>query len=384
MKKFWKNIARKSLLRNELRELAGQFQIPGEFLDGVPYGSGHINDTYAITFRQEGKKTRYILQRINHNIFKDPPAVMENIIRVTQHIRDKIQAQDADNVLRRVLTVIPTSKGESYHIDDSGDYWRAYIFIENATTYDTLQSPEQAYEAAKTFGEFQKTLIDLPSPPLKETILNFHSGPVRYQAFQRALEANSYNRAANAEKEISFLQSHSWIFDVIPEKVARGEMPVRTTHNDTKINNVMLDDETGEGVCVIDLDTVMPGSVLYDFGDLVRTVTSPTHEDELDLSKVKMHMHMFEKLARGYLAGAGDFLSESERSHLAFAGKLITLIIGTRFLTDYLEGDVYFKYRRDGHNLDRCRTQFKLVQSIIEQEEEMMKFVISSNQRKPS
>ncbi|MCX7045869.1 MAG: aminoglycoside phosphotransferase family protein [Candidatus Sumerlaeota bacterium] len=360
-------------LKYDIPTIARQFAIWGQFKNARPYGSGHINDTFAVTFNQGGARVRYILQRINHNIFKNPPALMENVVRVTDHVRLQLQERGVADVSRRVLTVIPARDGAYCHRDAEGAYWRAYIFIEKARTHDTLESPEQARKAACCFGEFQRQLVDLPAPPLHDTIPNFHSGPMRYQAFEKALAADICNRAAQAGPEIEFLHKHAWIFDVLPGLVGKGEIPVRTTHNDTKINNVMLDDKTGEGICVIDLDTVMPGLALYDFGDIVRTTVSPAAEDERDLSKVVIEMPRFEAILRGYLSSAGAFLNKAERAHLIFAGKLITLIIGARFLTDFLAGDTYFKIHRDGHNLDRSRTQFRIVQLIEKKEEALQR-----------
>jgi hypothetical protein len=351
-----------------LKPILANFRIYGDFLSAQPYGSGHINDTYCAVVNQGGSRVRYIVQRLNHNIFKNVPALMENIRRVTEHLREKMKSFYSSDVSRRVMTLVPTLDNQSYYQDKEGNYWRVYVFIEKALTYDTLTSTSQAFEAAKAFGQFQKMLADLPGGPLYDTIPDFHNGPKRLAAFKEALAADSKNRAIKATGEIRFLEDHAWIFDVLPEKFAKGEIPLRTTHNDTKINNVMLDEETGEGVCVIDLDTVMPGLALYDFGDMVRTSTTTTAEDELDLSKVVMLKDRFEALVRGYLSSAGGFLNHTEIDHLVFAGKLITLIIGTRFLTDYLMGDQYFKIHRENHNLDRCRTQFRLVESITEQE----------------
>jgi hypothetical protein len=362
---------KRKTMKHNVREVARHFQFHGDYLKGEPYGSGHINDTYAVTFNQGGTMVRHLLQRINHSIFKNPPALMENVLRVTSHVRAKLEQENAGDISRQTLSVISARDGASFHHDPDGSFWRAYVFIENARTYDVAQSPQQAFVGAKAFGSFQRMLADMPPPPLHDTIPNFHNGPMRYEAFQKALQADVVNRAGTAKPEIEFLINHAWIFDVLPKQVESGAIPVRITHNDTKINNVMFDDATGEGICVIDLDTVMPGLALYDFGDMVRTSTSPADEDERDLSKVTMEMARFENVARGYLSTAGKFLNKAERDHLVLSGKMITLIIGTRFLTDYLAGDTYFKVHREGHNLDRCRTQFKLVQSITEQEEEM-------------
>ena len=233
----------------------------------------------------------------------------------------------------------------------------------------------QAEEAGKAFGTFQSLLSDLQGKRLHETIPNFHNTRMRFATLQKAIAEDRCNRARSAEKEIAFaLKQEPWIGTLL-DAHQRGEIPERITHNDTKFNNVMMDWETGHAMCVVDLDTVMPGLVLYDFGDMIRTTTSPTLEDEKDLSKVEMQMPMFEALARGYLSAAGDFLTTAEKSYLAFSGKLIAFTIGIRFLTDYLVGDTYFRVHRSGHNLDRCRTQFKLVDSIARQEKAMQQFV---------
>ena len=356
-------------LRHDLRAVAGQFQIYGEFIAAEPYGSGHINDTYCVAFDQGGTRVRYIFQRINRNVFKNPAALMENIQRVAAHLGQKSTGERDHS--RRVLTLILTRDGHSFHCDGKDNCWRAYFFIEKARTYDAVESPRQAFEAAKAFGRFQKLLADLPVPRLHDTIPDFHHTPKRFAALETATQTDAVNRAELAKPEIEFALKRKAITGVL---LAAG-LPERVTHNDTKFNNVMLDDNTGEGICVIDLDTVMPGLALYDFGDMVRTTTSPVKEDERDLSRVTMQFPMFEALVRGYLTSAADFLTPAEKRLLTFSGKLITLEIGLRFLTDFLEGDTYFKVHRENHNLDRCRTQFKLVESIEQQEEQMNKLV---------
>jgi hypothetical protein len=355
--------------KKDLRPVAAQFEIYGEFLDAVPYGTGHINDTYSATFDQSGTPVRYIFQRINHHVFKDPVALMENVQRVTTHLRDKLSP--TRDWSRRVVTVIPARDGRAWYRDDQGSYWRAYLFIEKARTYDAIQSDGQAFQAAKAFGRFQQLLADLPAPTLHQTVPDFHHTPRRFEQLERALTADRAKRAQGARAEIQFATGRQAMTGLL---LSAG-LPERVTHNDTKLNNVLIDDDTGEGICVIDLDTVMPGLALYDFGDLVRTSTCPTAEDERDLSKVQMQFFMFEALVRGYLASTANFLTENERRLLAFAGKLITFEIGVRFLTDFLAGDVYFKIHRENHNLDRCRMQFKLVESIELQEEQMNEMV---------
>jgi hypothetical protein len=356
-------------LKHNVRAVARQFLLAGEFVSAEPYGSGHINDTYCVTYDQAGARVRYIFQRINHNVFKTPGALMENVARVTRHLGEKISGQP--DASRRVLTLVPVRDGKPYFCDADGNHWRVYFFIEKARTFDAVESPAQAFQAAKAFGQFQKLLADLPPPRLHDTIPDFHHTPKRFAALEKAIEADVANRARLAKAEIEFALAHKSITGVLLD----AKLPERVTHNDTKFNNVMLDDATGEGICVIDLDTVMPGLALYDFGDMVRTTTSPAKEDERDLSKVKMQFPMFEALVRGYLSSAAEFLTPAEKRLLAFAGKLITFEIGVRFLTDFLAGDVYFKVHRDGHNLDRCRTQFKLVKSIGQQEAAMNKLV---------
>ena len=356
-------------LKHDVRAVARHFQLRGDFLDAAPYGSGHINDTYCVVVDQGGSRVRYIFQRINHNVFKTPVALMENVQRVTSHLAAKVAGLPDGS--RRVLTLVPACDGRAWHVDPDGNHWRVYIFIEKARTYDSVESEKQAFQAAKAFGQFQKLLADLPAPRLHDTIPDFHHTPRRFAALEAAIQSDSANRAKLAKPEIEFALRHKAMCGVLLD----AKLPERVTHNDCKFNNVMLDDTTGEGVCVIDLDTVMPGLALYDFGDMVRTTTSPAKEDERDLTKVKMQFPMFEALARGYLSSAAETLTPAEIKLLPGAGKLITFEIGIRFLTDFLSGDVYFKVHREGHNLDRCRTQFKLVESIEQQEVQMSKLV---------
>jgi hypothetical protein len=355
----------------DVEVVARQFQIEADFVSAALHGSGHINDSYSLIFERSGIPLRYLLQRINHKVFKNPVALMENVERVTSHLA--VQTASEPDCSRRVLTLIPTRDGRAWHCDDDGNYWRVYRFIENAHTCDAANSTEQAFQAAKAFGRFQQFLVNLPAPRLHDTIADFHHTPKRFKALEQAIASDVANRAILVKPEIEFAFAHQSIDGVLVD----ANLPERITHNDTKFNNVMLDDATGEGICVIDLDTVMPGLVLHDFGDMVRTTTSPTGEDEQDLSKVTMQFPMFEALVRGYLTSAGGFLTVAEKQHLVFSGKLMTFEQGIRFLTDYLAGDAYYKVRRDGHNLDRCRTQFKLIDSIEQQEEEMDKLMLS-------
>jgi len=356
-----------------LKKISKLFDLPGDFQFGMTYGSGHINDTYAVDFSQGGTDIRYIFQRINQNVFRQPERLMDNVSRVTNHIHDRLE--ELDDTSRHTLTIIPSLEGKPYAKDDEGNYWRVYVFVEKALSYDIIESEDQAYCAARAFGQFQADLVDLKGPRLFETIPDFHNTPSRYAALEQAISSDAHGRAASCRAEIDFALARKADASKLIDLMVKGEIPERITHNDTKLSNVLIDNLTGEGICVIDLDTVMPGLVHYDFGDLMRSSTSPAAEDETDLSKVHMQFSMFEALLRGYLSSAGAFLSPLERELLPFGGKLITLETGVRFLTDYLSGDVYFKTHRVGHNLERCRAQFKLVESIEDQYDRMMELL---------
>ena len=359
----------------DLQFIGTNFDLPGRFVDGLPHGSGHINDTYVVRFDEGGRLVRYVLQRVNQEVFKDVPAVMDNVARVTRHIRASLEEQDVPDRSRRAMNLRPTRDGSMYHVDASGQYWRAYEFVEGATSYDVLTTHEQAYEVARAFGSFQTMVADLPEPALHETIPRFHDGPDRFRAFLQAVERDPLNRAANAQSEISYLVESASTFDRFPALISSGAVPLRVTHNDCKSNNVLIDDVTGEGICVIDLDTLMPGLVLYDFGDMVRTSTCPVAEDWQNLDDVHMDLDRFEHLTRGYLSSAGGLLTSAEVDQLAFAGQAVTLALGARFLTDHLQGDTYFKTHRANHNLERCRVQFALVRSMVAQESAMLAVV---------
>lgn len=345
--------------------------MPGDFLGSAPCGQGLINDTYEVRFNQGGIPVRYIIQRINHHVFQHPELVMDNIIRVTGHIGQRLQRAGEQDLARRVLTLVPSRTGKLWFKDAEGNTWRGYVYIEAASAHDRVESPLLAEEAARAFGEFQSLLVDLKGPRLADTIPNFHHTRSRYNALIQALEDDVAGRAKTLRPEMDWIYRREREVDVLLNLQATGELPERITHNDTKINNVMMDDATGEGLCVMDLDTVMPGLVLYDFGDLVRATTISTAEDALELDQVHMRRPMFDALVRGYLRGAGNFLTDKEAEYLAFSGKLITLETGIRFLTDYLNGDVYFKTTRPHHNLDRFRVQARMVESIEAQETAM-------------
>lgn len=356
-------------VQHNLDAISRQFRFSGRFVSANPVGAGHINDTYCATFEQDGTRPRYILQRINHQVFKNPVALMENVRNVTEHVRRK--GPGSHGADRAGLTLVPTLQDQAWHQDAAGNYWRAYHFIEGARSYDTVQSERQAFEAARIVGRFQSLLVDLPAVRLYETIPDFHNTPKRFDAFEQALKLDLVQRAALAGPEIGFALRRR---DLCNRLLGAG-LPMRVTHNDTKLNNILFDEQTGDGLCVVDLDTVMPGLSLYDFGDMVRATTCSAQEDERDLNKVEMDFRLFEALARGYLAATRDWLTVTEKRLLAASGMVITFELGLRFLTDFLNGDTYFKVHREGHNLDRCRTQFKLVESIERQQARMERLV---------
>lgn len=356
-----------------LKSVALSFDIPGVFLSAAPYGTGHINETYATVFDFQGQTRRYILQRLNDHVFPDIPGLMDNIARVTEHLHRKLASPDGGDLDRRALTLIPTRDGQRSLCDWEGGFWRAYIFIEGARTYDLITSPVPAYEAAKAFGTFARSVADIPEPPLLETIPGFHDTGKRLSAFLNSAVADSMNRAASARPEIRFCLANEGAADAL--SLLRDVIPRRIAHNDTKLNNVMLDDATGSGICVLDLDTVMPGLLLSDFGDIVRTATMRVAEDERDLTKVEASLLMYDAVTRGYLEGAGDLLTPLERDHLVTAGEVLTFECGVRFLTDYLQGDHYFRVSRPDQNLDRARVQFALLRSLRQFEPELRRCI---------
>jgi len=357
-----------------IQAISNEFAIAGEFVEGVEIDSGHINNTYLAVYEESnGKLSKYILQRINEYVFKDPLMVMKNVEIVTRHINWKVMRVKKD-LAGQTLNIYPARGGRSFAYGDSGGVWRCYNYIENCKTYDVVENTRQAYQAAKAFGSFQDLVSDLPVEEVAETIPDFHNTPKRFATLMEVVAADPKGRLKNVAAEVDFIKQREELCKHLVELAEQGKLPVRVTHNDTKLNNVMMDAETDEAVCVIDLDTVMPGLSLYDFGDLVRTATSPAEEDEKDLSKVVMRMSMFEALAEGYIDGC-DCLTPLEIENLVTGGKLMTLEVGIRFLTDYLEGDQYFKTEYDDHNLVRSRTQLKLVECIEEKEAEMNKFV---------
>jgi hypothetical protein len=361
-------------MRARIAAIGSQFAIHGEFVDGEEIVSGHINSTFRATYRNgDGRRQRYILQSINRQVFKDPYAVMRNVEVVTRHINTRVLRLKQD-LGGQTLSLFPARDGRFWVEDADGAVWRCYNCIEGCVTHDIVENTRQAYQAARAFGSFQDLVSDLPHDAVVETIADFHNTPVRFSRLLEVAAADPHGRLAVVTEEFGFVKRREELTRRLLARHDAGELPLRITHNDTKINNVMIDVDLDEAVCVIDLDTVMPGLAVYDFGDLARSATSPAAEDERDLSKVRMQMPMFEALVEGYLNSAGSFLTAAEAELLVDAGMVMTFEVGIRFLTDFLEGDVYFKSHRPGHNLDRCRTQLKLVERMEEQELEMRKF----------
>lgn len=332
--------------------------------------SGHIHDTYLLDCEPD----KYILQRVNHQVFEQPETVMENIRKVTQHQLHYFQVH---HLTACIPELVLTQAGDSFYKDEKGNYWRVFTYIADTISIEEVQTTEQAYEAAHMFGFFVRTLQDLPATELEETIPGFHHAASRRHNFEHAVRTGLPERIDLAAPEIKFFESQSAIADKIVSLLEQKAVPLRIVHNDTKISNVLMNATTGKGVCAIDLDTVMPGTLLYDFGDMMRTFLSPAAEDETDLSKVEVRMDIFEALTKGYWKEVGDWITPDERDNLIFGGHLMTYIMGIRFLTDFLQGDVYYKIHRPEHNLDRCRTQMRLLQQMQLHQDAMQKMINS-------
>lgn len=362
---------------HDFRSIFKNFEIDGDYVRHEFVKVGHINETYLLEAERGGVREEYIFQRINHFVFRNPEGLMSNFEKITRHLRSKLEKIPGRDPDREALNLVRSRQGRCFYRSPEGNYWRAYRFVGDCHIINTAEKPEQAFEAGRAFGWFQKLLADLPADSLHETIPFFHHTPRRFLRFEEALRKDVHGRAAQARDAVEFALERKPVISVVTDALEKGTLPLRITHNDTKINNVLFDNATGKAICIIDLDTTMPGSALYDFGDMVRTTTSFAAEDEVDLSKVRLEIEMFQALAEGYLEDAAEFLTQEELRLLVFSGRLITLTIGLRFLTDYLEGDVYFRIHRPGHNLDRARAQFALVKSMEEQEEKMERVVRS-------
>ncbi|GHV84978.1 mucin desulfatase [Spirochaetia bacterium] len=352
-----------------------QFAIYGEFEGASSFGGGHINDTFLSKWNQAGITVRYTHQRINHHIFVHPDEVMENIERVTNHIREKLRAAGETDWSRRTLTVVPAKDGKLYARDSEGGWWRTYLFVEGAHSEEVTASPKEARFLGASIGNFQKQLADLPPPRLHDAIPDFHNMEKRYLRFYEVLSKDALGRAKETAAEIAFMKENEERGAILIRSLREGKIPERITHNDTKMNNILVDDSDSRALCVIDLDTVMPGTSLFDVGDLIRTVTTLATEDELDLSKVKFDLGYFEALLEGYLSEARDFLTPAELALIAESGRNITHIMALRFLTDYLDGDHYYHISRPSHNIDRSRNQIALIRSMDAQWEAALTIV---------
>ena len=357
----------KDLSTGEILELASRFQVEGRIQTVEPFGNGNVNDTFLL-ITDCGHP--YTLQRINHDVFKDPISLMDNFARVTQHLSQKFKN---GHTSLQTLVLVPAIDGTSYVTGDQGNYWRVTEYVPNGLSLEVPQSREHAYEAARAFGDFQYQLRDLPGVALIETIPDFHNTESRYHAFLQALDKDPCQRASEAADLISFARENKSLATLI----RYANFPTRTVHNDTKLNNVLLHETTGAGICVVDLDTVMPGCALHDFGDLVRTAACSSEEDEPDISKIHFLPDRFSALVEGYLCGVCDLLESVEVEHLAEAPQVITYELALRFLTDFLLGDTYFKVKRSGHNFERARAQFQLLRSMQEHAPQMKSTVSS-------
>ncbi|MEQ9441362.1 MAG: aminoglycoside phosphotransferase family protein [Cyclobacteriaceae bacterium] len=335
------------------------FELGKKEFSFAPFGSGHINDTFLVN--GDGDQ-RHLLQRINHEVFKDVDGLMHNMDKVTAYLRNSLDEEG--NTHFTTVQLIPTRKGDLYHQDEAGHYWRVQTFVPNSITYDLVTTDEQAFQAGYAFGYFQKLLRDMPADGLKETIPDFHNMETRIQKFLLMVDEDPVRRKDAVAKEIDFVLKRQVSMLDWYQLVKEEKLPRRITHNDTKFNNVLLDRETQRAICVIDLDTVMPGVVGYDFGDAIRTIVNTAEEDEADLTKIKVNLSFYQAFARGFLGETGVFLTEAEISHLAFSAHYMTFIMGLRFLTDYLEGDVYYKIQHPWHNIRRARAQFSLVSQL--------------------
>lgn len=341
---------------NEL-DTAAKFRLSSKPVSAKGFGCGHINSTYRVEC-EDGSK--YLLQRINDHVFPDVDGLMNNIDKVTSFLKKKIIERGGDPD-RETRTVVKTLDGKNYIKEEDGTYWRVFLFIDNTTVLQVVENPIHFYYTGKAFGNFQNLLADFPAKELVETIPNFHNTISRYADFERQIKENRSGRKDSAKKEIEFAEKYKWVASELYPLIEKGELPLRVTHNDTKLNNVMLDEKTGEPVCVIDLDTVMPGLSLYDFGDSMRFGTNPSSEDEKDLSKVYCDLGLFEQYTKGFLEECGKALTKKEIELLPMSSIVMTYECGIRFLADYVDGDHYFKIDYPEQNLDRARTQFKLV-----------------------
>lgn len=356
-----------------IHEIYRLFQTDGSFFSGETIGSGHIHDTFRIVTAEPGKDD-YIIQRLNNRVFKNIPELQNNIERVTDHLRSKLRQITGADIKRECLQLVPSMDNKSWIQDKEGSFWRMYVYIPEHRTYDVVESTELAFEGGKAIGRFQAMLSDMPGESLFETIPFFHDIGRRLDTFNATVQRNPVGRVDEVKAEIRMVLDRAEEMKTILRLGKEGKIPVRITHNDTKFNNILLDNNN-KALCIIDLDTVMPGYVHYDFGDAIRTATNSAAEDEKDLSKIYMKTDLFAAYAEGYLSEAAVTLNEVEKEYLAFAPKLITYTMAVRFLTDYIDGDNYYKIHHEHHNIQRARAQLKLVRSMEDQHVDMQKII---------
>ena len=362
------------MIYNTIKEVFPHFFFNGVYKSGTELHSGNINTTYHLICDDEGVARHYLLQRVNTYVFKEPDCVMHNIARVTEHLRTRMLTGGLDPK-RRVMELIPTRSGSLMYKDSSGNIWRASSFITGATAYDTVDSPALFEEVGRAFGSFQRYLTDFPADELYVTIPNFHNTKKRFFQLMRSVDEDVAGRVSEVDDELEFMFEHRRMMSAIVQQLEKGELPLRVTHNDTKSNNVMVDDATGKALCVVDLDTVMPGSALYDYGDAVRFGASTAAEDEPDISKIALDMDKTEAFTRGFIEETNGFLTENELRQLPLGIKVLTCELAMRFLTDYLDGDCYFKVNSPTHNLVRARAQIALLKDVERKEERIQKMV---------
>lgn len=361
-------------MKNMTRAIIEAFAVEGEITVAQNYGNGHINDTKYIVIDNGVKKTEYILQKINKNVFKKPDELMDNYVAVTEFLR-KIIIENGGDPDRETLNAIKAKDGKNFVIDENGDYWRLILFVKDSMSFDLVERPEQFYDSAVAFGNFQYLLRNYPADTLHETIVNFHNTPDRYRQLMDAIERDTVGRAASVKDEIEFAKAHKDFTEILENAHKEGRLPLKVTHNDTKLNNILFDRASGKPLCIIDLDTIMPGYSVNDFGDSIRFGATTALEDETDLSKVNFDIELYELYVKGFIEGAKGGLTEGELELLPIGAIMMTLECGMRFLADHLNGDTYFRISRENHNLDRARNQFKLVSDMEARLDEMKAIV---------
>jgi Ser/Thr protein kinase RdoA (MazF antagonist) len=361
-----------------VRETAAQFEIPGHFAEAASYGRGHIHDTYLLRFEDSARSARYILQRINTRVFRDPAALMDNLSRICSNQRRELERERANDPERRHLRLVATTKDRTYWVDPEGGHWRCFHFQEGTRSLDQVETEHQAHETARAFGCFAARLTRFEGPRLAITISDFHNLEHRYAALEAAIRGDSHGRAKSVEVEIDRAAGWYEVLQGSLREVGAESLPIRIVHNDCKINNILLDANTGEGLCAIDLDTVMDGTVLADFGELVRTSSCRSAEDAAGPGEMAIKLDFVRGVARGYLTGMGAILTPQELNALPIAGSLMAFENAVRFLTDHLSGDVYFRTHREAQNLDRARAQLRRVELLDAKRDAIRKIIESA------